>query len=171
MNYVYILRCADDTLYCGWTTDLTKRLVAHNSGRGAKYTRSRRPVELIYVEEYEDRHDALSQEWHMAHQADEPGGEAETMQIAAMTFRLHAPWVHSLKEKRMVVKSLVAKTQNRFHASVAEIAEQDTHQIIVIGVAVIVPHDALADHLMDEISSFIEANTDAEILDETREIR
>lgn len=36
MNYVYILRCADDTLYCGWTTDLTKRLVAHNSGRGAQ---------------------------------------------------------------------------------------------------------------------------------------
>jgi len=93
------------------------------------------------------------------------------MQIAAMTFRLHAPWVHSLKEKRMVVKSLVAKTQNRFHASVAEIAEQDTHQIIVIGVAVIVPHNALADHLMDEMSGFIEANTDAEMLDETREIR
>ena len=93
------------------------------------------------------------------------------MQIAAMTFRLHAPWVHSLKEKRMVVRSLVAKIQNRFHASVAEIDEQDTHQIIVIGVAVIVPHNALADHLMDEISGFIEANTDAEILDETREIR
>ena len=93
------------------------------------------------------------------------------MQIAAMTFRLHAPWVHSLKEKRMVVKSLVAKIQNRFHASVAEIDEQDTHQIIVIGVAVIVPNNALADHLMDEISSFIEANTDAEMLDETREIR
>ena len=65
MNYVYILRCADDTLFCGWTTDLTKRLVAHNSGRGAKYTRSRRPVELIYVEEYEDRNDALSREWHI----------------------------------------------------------------------------------------------------------
>ena len=93
------------------------------------------------------------------------------MQIAAMTFRLHAPWVHSLKEKRMVVKSLVAKIQNRFHASVAEIDEQDKHQIIVIGVAVIVPNNALADHLMDEISGFIEANTDAEMLDETREIR
>lgn len=65
MNYVYILRCADDTLYCGWTTELNKRLVAHNSGRGAKYTRSRRPVELIYVEEYDDRHDALSREWHI----------------------------------------------------------------------------------------------------------
>ena len=93
------------------------------------------------------------------------------MQIAAMTFRLHAPWVHSLKEKRMVVKSLVARIQNRFHASAAEIDEQDAHQIIVIGVAVIVPHNALADHLMDEISGFMEANTDAEMLDETREIR
>lgn len=65
MNYVYILRCADDTLYCGWTTDLKKRLAAHNSGCGAKYTRSRRPVELAYIEEYEDRHDALSREWHI----------------------------------------------------------------------------------------------------------
>ena len=93
------------------------------------------------------------------------------MQIAAMTFRLHAPWVHSLKEKRMVVKSLVAQIQNRFHASVAEIDEQDTHQIIVIGVAVIVPSNAVADSVMNEIYSFIEANTDSEILDETREIR
>lgn len=46
MVYVYLLRCADGTLYTGWTTDLTKRLSAHNSGRGAKYTRSRRPVAL-----------------------------------------------------------------------------------------------------------------------------
>lgn len=65
MNYVYILRCADDTLYCGWTTDLNKRLAVHNSGHGAKYMRSRRPVELIYVEQYEDRHDALNREWHI----------------------------------------------------------------------------------------------------------
>jgi uncharacterized protein YlxP (DUF503 family) len=79
--------------------------------------------------------------------------------------------VHSLKEMRMVVTSPVAKAQNRFHASVAEINEQDTHQIIVIGVAAIVPFNALADHLMDEISGFIEANTDAEILEETREMR
>ena len=65
MNYVYILRCADDTLYCGWTTDLEARLATHNSGRGAKYTRSRRPVELVYSEAYDDRHDALSREWHI----------------------------------------------------------------------------------------------------------
>ena len=67
------------------------------------------------------------------------------MQIAAMTFRLHASWVHSLKEKRMIVKSLGAKLQVKFHVSVAEIDEQDTHTIIVIGIAAIVPHHAMAD--------------------------
>ena len=93
------------------------------------------------------------------------------MKIATMTFRLHAPWVHSLKEKRMIVKSLIAKLQNKFHVSAAEIDEQDTHQIIVIGVAAIVPHNALADSLMEEISLFLEENTEAEIIDEEREIR
>ena len=93
------------------------------------------------------------------------------MKIAAMTFRLHALWVHSLKEKRMIVKSLIAKLQNRYHVSAAEIDEQDTHQIIVIGVAAIVPHNAMADSLMDDISRFMEENTEAEILDEQREIR
>ena len=93
------------------------------------------------------------------------------MIIAAMTFRLHAPWVHSLKEKRTIVKSLIAKLQNKYHVSAAEIDEQDMHQIIVIGVAAIVPHNAMADSLMDDISMFIEENTEAEILDEQREIR
>ena len=64
------------------------------------------------------------------------------MKIATMTFRLRAPWAHSLKEKRMIVKSLIAKLQNRYHVSAAEIDEQDTHQIIVIGVAAIAPHPA-----------------------------
>lgn len=93
------------------------------------------------------------------------------MQIATMAFHLHAPWVHSLKEKRMIVKSLVAKLQSRFHVSAAEIDEQDTHTIIVIGIAAVVPHHAMADSLMDEISSFIEENCEAEILEETLEIR
>ena len=93
------------------------------------------------------------------------------MIIAAMTFRLHAPWVHSLKEKRMIVKSLVARLQNRFHVSAAETSEQDTHQIIEIGIATIVPHNALADSVMEEISRFVEENTEAEIIDEMREIR
>ena len=94
-----------------------------------------------------------------------------TMNIAAMTFRPRAPWVHSLKEKRLIVKSLIARLQNRFHVSAAEIDEQDTHQIIVIGVAAVVPHSAMADSLMDEISQFVEDDTEAEILDEIREIR
>ena len=93
------------------------------------------------------------------------------MRIAAITFRLHAPWVHSLKEKRMIVKSLIAKLQNKFHVSAAEIDEQEIHQIIVIGIAAIVPHNAMADSLMDEVSLFVEENTEAEILDEMREIR
>ena len=93
------------------------------------------------------------------------------MIIAAMTFRLHAPWVHSLKEKRMVVKSLITQLQNKFHVSAAEVDEQDIHQIIVIGVAVIVPNNSLADSLMEEISQFVETATDAQILEETREIR
>ena len=65
MNYVYLLRCADDTLYCGWTTDLEHRVRVHNRGRGAKYTRSRTPVKLVYFEEFEDRKEALSREWHL----------------------------------------------------------------------------------------------------------
>ena len=93
------------------------------------------------------------------------------IKIAVMTFRLHATWVHSLKEKRMIVKSIVAKLQNKFHVSAAEIDEQDTHQIIVIGIAAIVPHNAMADSLMDEISQFVEENTECEMLDEGREIR
>ena len=88
-----------------------------------------------------------------------------------MTFRLHAPWVHSLKEKRMVVKSLITQLQNKFHVSAAEVDEQDIHQIIVIGMAAVVPHHALADSLMEEISQFVETATDAQILEETREIR
>ena len=93
------------------------------------------------------------------------------MKIAVMTIRLRAPWVHSLKEKRMIVKSITAKIQNKFHVSVSETDEQDIHQIIVIGIAAIVPNNAMADSLMDEISGFVEENTEAEILDEEREIR
>lgn len=47
-NYTYLLRCADGSLYCGWTNDLVKRLTAHNAGTGGRYTRSRRPVELAW---------------------------------------------------------------------------------------------------------------------------
>ena len=62
MNYTYILKCSDGTLYTGWTNDLGKRLKAHNSGRGAKYTSSRRPVLLFYYEEHKDKITAMRRE-------------------------------------------------------------------------------------------------------------
>ena len=63
--YTYILKFADDTLYCGWTNDLEKRLAAHNAGTAAKYTRTRRPVELVYYEEFETKQEAMSREFHI----------------------------------------------------------------------------------------------------------
>ena len=65
MNYAYLLRCRDGSLYAGWTSDLNARLSAHNAGRGAKYTRSRRPVELVYAESFETKEQAMSREWHL----------------------------------------------------------------------------------------------------------
>ena len=61
-HYVYILRCRDGSLYTGWTTHLPERVQAHNQGKGAKYTRSRRPVELVYWERYGDKSQALRRE-------------------------------------------------------------------------------------------------------------
>ena len=61
----YIVRCADGTLYCGWTNDLERRVKAHNSGRGAKYTKSRRPVTLVYFEEFSTKEEAMSREAHL----------------------------------------------------------------------------------------------------------
>lgn len=62
MYWVYILRCRDDTLYTGITDDVERRLKAHNSGKGAKYTRGRGPVELVYREEQPDKSAALKRE-------------------------------------------------------------------------------------------------------------
>ena len=62
MNYTYIVQCADGTLYTGWTNCLEKRLKAHNSGHGAKYTKSRRPVALVYWEAFETKSEAMRRE-------------------------------------------------------------------------------------------------------------
>lgn len=62
MNYTYLLECSDGTLYCGWTNDLEKRVKAHNSGRGAKYTKPRRPVRLVWYETFETKEEAMSRE-------------------------------------------------------------------------------------------------------------
>lgn len=64
-NYTYILKCADGTLYCGWTNDLEKRLKAHNDGKGAKYTRSRLPVTLVYYEEFDSSVEAQKREYRI----------------------------------------------------------------------------------------------------------
>ena len=63
MNYTYMLKCSDGTLYTGWTNDLEKRVKAHNSGKGAKYTKARRPVELAYYEEFETKEQAMKREY------------------------------------------------------------------------------------------------------------
>ena len=63
--YVYILRCADQTLYTGITNRLQQRLRAHNAGKGAKYTKSRRPVELVYYEQFETKEEAMRREWEI----------------------------------------------------------------------------------------------------------
>lgn len=62
MQYVYMLLCGDGTLYTGWTTQLEKRVAVHNQGKGAKYTRSRLPVKLVYWEAYSEKSEALRRE-------------------------------------------------------------------------------------------------------------
>lgn len=62
MNYTYIVQCQDATLYTGWTNHLEKRIQAHNAGKGAKYTRARLPVTLVYYEQYETKQEAMRRE-------------------------------------------------------------------------------------------------------------
>ncbi len=62
-NYTYIVKCSDGTYYTGWTTDITRRIGDHNSGRGAKYTKSRLPVELVYYEVFQSKVEAMKREY------------------------------------------------------------------------------------------------------------
>ncbi len=66
-NCTYILRCADGTLYTGWTNDLARRLAAHNNGTASRYTRSRRPVTLVYHETFPTKQEAMGREWAIKH--------------------------------------------------------------------------------------------------------
>lgn len=66
VNYTYIVKCSDETLYTGWTNNLEKRLRAHNSGKGAKYTKNRRPVELVYFEEYDTKQEAMKRSMRLS---------------------------------------------------------------------------------------------------------
>ena len=63
MNYTYLLTCRDGSFYCGWTNHLAERVKAHNEGRGAKYTKSRRPVRLSYYEAFDTKEEAMRREW------------------------------------------------------------------------------------------------------------
>lgn len=63
--YTYLLKCADNTLYCGYTVDLDKRLAKHNAGKASKYTRGRLPVELVYWEAFASQHEAMAREYQL----------------------------------------------------------------------------------------------------------
>lgn len=65
MNYVYIIKCKDNSLYTGWTNNLERRFKAHTEGKGAKYTRGRGPLELVYFEELEDKIEAMKREYEI----------------------------------------------------------------------------------------------------------
>ncbi len=67
MNYTYILKCRDGSFYTGWTNDIEKRMQAHNAGKGAKYTKSRLPVKLVYYEEHETKNEAMKREYAIKH--------------------------------------------------------------------------------------------------------
>ena len=62
MNYTYLVQCRDGSFYAGWTNDIEKRIRAHNDGSGAKYTKPRRPVKLVYLERHETKSDAMKRE-------------------------------------------------------------------------------------------------------------
>ena len=85
-----------------------------------------------------------------------------------VTFR--AEWVESLKEKRMIVKSLIAKSRNKFNISVAEVDMQDVHQVIVIGFSAVSNSKSHLDDITENVIAFFENNTDAVIIDIEKEI-
>ena len=65
MNYTYMLRCGDGSLYTGWTNDLEKRVRTHAAGRGGKYTRARLPVALVWYETHKTKQEAMAREWQI----------------------------------------------------------------------------------------------------------
>lgn len=93
------------------------------------------------------------------------------MIVGTALIKMHAPWVHSLKEKRMIVRSITSKVRNQFNVSVIEAEEQDIHQIIVFGIACASGSTVLANSSIDRVIDFIESNTEAEITNIQREIR
>ncbi len=93
------------------------------------------------------------------------------MIIGSVTVKLYAPWVHSLKEKRTLVKSVIAKIQNKFNVSIAEVSEQDRHQTIILGIACVADTVIRSGSIINNVIRFIENNTETEIMDIQRETR
>lgn len=93
------------------------------------------------------------------------------MVLSLMKVKLYASWVHNLKEKRMIVKSLCDKLSNKFNISIIESEAQDIHQTIIITIAFLVSSNAMADSVSEKIINYIENNTDAEIVDVSLEQR
>lgn len=92
------------------------------------------------------------------------------MKVLFMNITLRAEWCHSLKEKRMIVKSIIARLKNKFNISVMESASQDNHQIIVISIVGLGADSAQSDSIIENIITFVEKNTDAEIIDIQKQI-
>ena len=92
------------------------------------------------------------------------------MIIVCFIVKLYVPSVHSLKEKRTIVKSLVTKVKNKFNVSIAEVSENDTHQTIVLGFACVTISTKHANSIIDTVINFIENNTEGDIVDIVREI-
>ncbi|NLL73788.1 MAG: DUF503 domain-containing protein [Clostridiales bacterium] len=92
------------------------------------------------------------------------------MVVGIVRLKIYAPWVHSLKEKRMIVKSLCSKIRNKFNVAVAEVEDQDIHQSIFIGFACISTDNSHADQIIDRVINFIEGQTEGEIVQLEREL-
>ena len=92
------------------------------------------------------------------------------MRVIVMKIDLRADWCHSLKEKRMVVKSVVGKLQNKFNISVCEIDNQDIHSLITIGIVGIGIDSKICDSIIDNVINYIEDITDAEIINIEQEV-
>lgn len=93
------------------------------------------------------------------------------MIVGILEIKLYAPWIHSLKEKRMEIKSLIARTENKFKVAIAEVDAQDVHQTMVLGIACVTQDTSMADSILDKVIEFIEQSTEAEIIEVLREVR
>lgn len=92
------------------------------------------------------------------------------MKVLVMEIKIRVPWVQSLKEKRMVVRSITQRLKNKFNVSVGEVSDQDNHKFIGIGLSEICGTIAIADSSKEKIINFVESNCDGEIIDIFSEI-